>query len=216
MLLQIRRRTAESRVLLDAPVLEVSLDPTLQSLHPRRAFFLVQLQPLLRVELRRACLGVDFIDLAEGLEHKAHLFGKALGQLNELSPAVCVAVCQEGLEDPRRIVGGSVAHLDRCGQLRRASLQELLEVLTRMACAGEEERHAYALAYRDEPGGEDSGAPLTDILTEGCGALFGRQLQNPHPGVVLEEDLSLRALPDQLQKDRFRLVSRVGENVPLG
>jgi hypothetical protein len=91
-LLHVADRLPETGVGLDEMLGELPPHALTERHHARATLGLVSLQPLLGIKPRAARLGIGFVHLAQGLEHKAHLVGEVLRDLHVFASGVGDAV----------------------------------------------------------------------------------------------------------------------------
>jgi len=94
-------------------------------------------QALLRRELERFGLGVDFVNFLEALQHETTFLGKGLHHIHIFSAAVGAAIGLARLDRFELIGGQTVTHLNGGRQALLPLLQNALQILPGVLASGE-------------------------------------------------------------------------------
>ena len=137
------------------------------------------------------------------------LLGEILRHVHEPPPGVRQAMGHDGIQVPRRVGCGGVAHLDRPTQFRLPTAENFGQVLPGVVHAREEQSHPVLACLRDEAGGVD---PLALLRAPGHEVRSGQHL---HGGVVLVDHVSLGGPGDQFLEGRFQEARRLQGQLPL-
>ena len=137
------------------------------------------------------------------------LLGEILRHVHEPPPGVRQAMGHDGIQVPRRVGCGGVAHLDRPAEFTLPASKHLGQVLPGVVHAREEQGHPVLACLRDEPGGVDA---LALLRAPGHEVGPGQHL---HGGVVLVDHIPLGRPGNQFLEGRLQEARRLQGQLPL-
>ncbi len=204
----------EAGVGFDVLAVEFFLHPRFELRHLRRTVGLMIREARGGIHFLRLGLGVEEVDLAQGVEHVPAFLGKARGHTHKLPPAMDEAVSENRGELLAGVAREGVAHLDRRRQVLVPLAQQRGQVFPGVPPARKKQRHHVPRHVGQETRGE--GALALGVDRVGGVAARSAQFQDAHGGVVIVNQGGVGGQGDQRGENELDHLGQRRHQLPLG